>query len=61
VGDLLQRSERAVVLFDGVAIGQSPPGAPNGYHNGHADQHNQEKCAHQGDPLTASRLMFERD
>jgi hypothetical protein len=37
VSDLLQRSERAVVLFDGVAIGQAPPGAPDGYDNGHAD------------------------
>jgi hypothetical protein len=61
VSDLFQRSERAVVFFDGVPIGQSASGAPNGHNDGHADQHNQEQCAHQGDPLTASRLMFERD
>jgi hypothetical protein len=46
VSDLSQRVESAVVFLDGVAIRQSAPRAPNGHHHGHADQHNQEQCAH---------------
>jgi hypothetical protein len=40
VSNLAQRVEGAVVFLDGVAIRQSAPGAPNGHHNGHADQDN---------------------
>jgi hypothetical protein len=61
MSDLAQCVKGAVVFFNGVAIGQSSPGAPNGHHDRDADQHDQEQCAHQGDPLMASRLMFERD
>jgi hypothetical protein len=53
--------ERAVMFLDGVAIGQSPPEASDGRHDHYRDQHDQEKCAHQGDPLMASRLMSKRD
>jgi hypothetical protein len=60
VGDFGERVESAVVFFDRVAIGQSPPDAPNGSHNRHADQDDQEHCAHQGDPLMASRWMSEQ-